>query len=87
MHTAAQGIQPAGAGHRHHPQYRQPHRAEGQPQHGGPGLGARLGRNIGRKNQIARPKNMENRVKPTRSRSLPSSRLSFSLTVVSFPAI
>ena len=56
MHTAAQGIQPAGAGHRHHPQYRQPHRAEGQPQHGGPGLGARLGRNIGRKNQITRPK-------------------------------
>ena len=42
---------------------------------------------LGGKIRLPAPKNMENRVKPTRSRSLPSSRLSFSLTVVSFPAI
>ena len=55
--------------------------ADGQIGHDGehPGKGGII--------RLPAPKNMENRVKPTRSRSLPSSRLSFSLTVVSFPAI
>ena len=39
---------------------------------------------LGGKIRLPAPKNMENRVKPTRSRSLPSSRLSFSLSR-SFP--
>ena len=53
-HPACQHRQPAGLGHRHHAQNGQADGADGKADHGGPGIGARLRAQKGRKDQIAR---------------------------------
>ena len=55
VHPAGQGVHAAGPGHRHHPQHRQAHGADGQSRHGRPGVHPRHGPDARRENQVARP--------------------------------
>lgn len=82
MHPPGKLIQTVSPCHRDDPCNRQTHGTEGKPQKGGPEVYLRLCTQIGWEDQVARPENMENNVKPTSSSLRPLS--AFVNTVLSF---